>query len=55
MPTKRKPKMGAPTKYRDGVKLRAVKVPLTDEEFERVKQVPMGERAERLLKQSASK
>lgn len=43
-----KTKMGAPVKYSGGVKLRAVKVPLTDEEFERVKQVPMQERSNRL-------
>lgn len=40
MPANRKlkrPKMGAPIKYSGGAKLRAVKVPLTDSEFERVK------------------
>lgn len=47
--TTKRPRMGAPLKYIGGVKLRAVKVPLTDEEFERVKLIPPQERAKRLL------
>lgn len=47
---KRKPKMGAPVKYTGGVKLRAIKVPLTDAEFERVKSTDPRQRAAVLLK-----